>query len=267
VKRLKAIIFDVDGTLADTEEVHRLAFNHSFGEFGLEWNWAPELYEQLLSISGGRERIAAYGTELRGRFSSEAEFEQFVAALHKAKTRKYAAMLTEGEVPLRPGVARVIQQAREADLALAIATSSALSNAETLLDNNLPPGWRDWFSAIETCDSVAKKKPSPAVYRAVLDDIATGPEYVVAVEDTQNGLRAATGAGLTTVVTTHRFTRHHDFYGAELVVDSMGEPDVPFTVAAGHAYGRRYLDIELLDELLLNQVQATASPAVARATA
>ncbi len=267
MERLKAIIFDVDGTLADTEEVHRLAFNHSFSEFGLEWSWAPERYEQLLSISGGRERIAAYGTELRGRFSSDAEFDEFVASLHKAKTRKYAAMLTEGEIGLRPGVARLIDQARDAGVALAIATSSARSNAETLLDNNLPPGWRDWFTSIETCDSVAQKKPSPAVYYAVLDQIGIEPDFIVAVEDTPNGLRAATGAGLCTVVTTHRFTRHHEFYGAELVIDTIGEPDEPFEVAAGDAYGRHYLDLDLLDQLLLNRARATASPAPARATA
>ena len=267
MKQLEAIIFDVDGTLADTEEVHRLAFNHSFSEFGLDWNWTPELYEQLLSISGGRERIGAYGKDLRGRFSSDAEFDEFVASLHKAKTRKYSAMLTEGEIGLRPGVARLIDQARDAGLALAIATSSALSNAETLLDNNLPPGWRDWFSAIETSDSVPHKKPSPAVYRAVLNELGIKSEHIVAVEDTPNGLRAATGAGLTTVVTTHRFTRHHDFEYAELVIDSMGEPGDPFTVAAGDAYGHHYLGIELLDELLLNQVHATAPPAIAQATA
>ena len=267
MKRLKAIIFDVDGTLADTEELHRLAFNHSFSEFGLEWNWTPELYEQLLSISGGRERIAAYGKDLRGRFPSDAEFDEFVASLHKAKTRKYAAMLTEGEIALRPGVPRLLDEAREAGLALAIATSSALSNAETLLDNNLPPGWRDWFTAIETCDSVPHKKPSPAVYRAVLNQLETSSRHSVALEDTPNGLRAAMGAGLTTVVTSRRFTRRHDFKYAELVIDSMGEPDEPFIIAAGAAYGHHYLGIELLDELLSNQVQATPSPAIAQATA
>lgn len=267
MKRLKAIIFDVDGTLADTEDVHRLAFNHSFNEFGLDWNWTPELYVQLLAISGGRERLTDYGKDLRGRFSSDTEFNAFIASLHKAKTRKYAAMLTEGEIALRPGVARLLDQARDAGLALTIATSSALSNAETLLDNNLSPGWRDWFTAIQTSDSVADKKPSPAVYRAVLDELGINAQHVVALEDAPNGLRAATGAGLTTVVTTHRFTQHHDFEYAKLVIDSMGEPDDPFTVAAGDAYGHHYLGIELLEELLLDQVQVSVPPAMAQATA
>ena len=251
VKKLQAIIFDVDGTLADTEDVHRLAFNYVFAEYGLDWQWTPDLYQDLLSISGGRERITTFGQDLRRRFTSERDFDQFVVTLHRAKTRKYAAMLTEGEVALRPGIRRLIDEAREAGIVLAIATSSAYSNAETLLDNNLPPGWRDWFSAIETCDSVAQKKPSPAVYQAVLGKLGLDTDCIVALEDTQNGLRAATAAGVTTVVTTHRFTRHHDFPGAALVVDSAGEPDAACEIAAGETYGQGWLTLELFDTLLL----------------
>jgi len=259
---LKALIFDVDGTLADTEEVHRLAFNHVFAEFGLDWNWTPELYETLLATSGGRERIAAYGHDLRQRFSSEREFQQFVVALHRAKTRKYAALLTEGEVRLRPGIRRLIDSARSAGLVLAIATSSARSNAETLLDNNLPPGWRDWFSVVESCDSVAVKKPSPAVYEAVLRKLGIAERHVVALEDTRNGLLSATAAGIGTVVTTHRFTRDNDFTGALLVVDSVGEADQPFTVVAGDVHGHRYLSIELIDQLLVEQAMLLPPPLV-----
>ena len=263
---LKALIFDVDGTLADTEEVHRLAFNHVFAEFGLDWNWTPDLYEALLATSGGRERIAAYGHDLRQRFSSEREFQQFVVALHRAKTRKYAALLTEGEVRLRPGIRRLIDSARSAGLVLAIATSSARSNAETLLDNNLPPGWRDWFSVIESCDSVAAKKPSPAVYDAVLRKLGIDVRHVAALEDTRNGLLAANAAGIGTVVTTHRFTRGNDFTGALLVVDGAGEADQPFTVSAGDAHGHRYLSIELIDRLLEEQAMLLP-PALVRASA
>lgn len=253
VNKLQAIIFDVDGTLADTEEVHRLAFNYAFEEFGLDWSWTPELYQQLLAISGGRERITAFGADLRSRFSSDAEFIDFVVTLHKAKTRKYAAMLTDGDVPLRPGVRRLIDEAREAGLTLAIATSSAYTNAETLLDNNLPPGWRNWFSAVESCDSVTQKKPSPAVYQAVLRTLKLPPENIIALEDTPNGLLAATRAGVSTVVTTHRFTRGMAFPDAALVVDSVGEPDQVFTVEQGDALGFQWLSPQLFDHLLSNR--------------
>lgn len=265
MNKLQAVVFDVDGTLADTEEVHRLAFNHVFGEYGLDWNWTPALYRDLLTISGGRERITRYGAGLRSRFRDEAAFEDFVVSMHRAKTRKYAAMLTEGEVRLRPGIRRLIDEIREAGVQLAIATSSALSNAETLLDNNLPPGWRAWFSAIETCDSVTEKKPSPAVYNAVVARLGLGTDTLVALEDTPNGLRAATAAGIATVVTTHPFTRDEPFEGAELVVDSAGEPDAPFTVERGDAGGRRYLDCGLLDEILCRRASRLGPRKVARA--
>ena len=267
--KLKAIIFDVDGTLADTEEVHRLAFNYVFSEFGLQWQWTPDLYRDLLATSGGRERITQYGASLRSRFDTDSEFEEFVVTMHRAKTRKYAAMLTEGEVALRPGVKRFLEEARAAELTLAIATSSALSNAETLLDNNLPPGWRDWFSVIETCDSVKEKKPSPAVYNAVLKQLDPRIDLssIVVLEDTMNGLNAASAAGLGTIVTTHRYTRHHSFEGALIVVDSLGEPDAPFTLAEGDAHGASYVDIELADRLLQARANGAHAEHPLRATA
>ena len=250
---LKAIIFDVDGTLADTEDVHRLAFNHVFQEYGLDWHWNVDIYRELLAISGGRERIANYGRGLRRRFASDAAFDDFVAAMHKAKTRKYAAMLTEGRVGLRPGIRRLLDEARAAGLKLAIATSSARSNVETLLDNNLPAGWRTWFSAVETCDSVAQKKPSPAVYLAALARIRIEARYAVALEDTLNGLAAARTAQLVTIVTTHRFTREYAFPDADLVVDSAGEPAAPFTVLQGCPDGHDYIDLSLFEALLLRR--------------
>ena len=253
MKTLKAIIFDVDGTLADTEDVHRLAFNHVFQEYGLDWHWTPELYRELLAISGGRERIANYGKGLRRRFASDAAFEDFVVAMHKAKTRKYAAMLTEGEVRLRPGIRRLLDEARAAGLKLGIATSSARSNVETLLDNNLPCGWRQWFLAIVTCDCVSQKKPSPAVYLAALAQLGSTARHTVALEDTLNGLAAARAAQLVTIVTTHRFTRDHDFPDADLVVDSAGEPSAPFTVLQGSPDEHEYVDLSLFEALLLRR--------------
>ena len=264
---LKAIIFDVDGTLADTEEVHRLAFNHAFTDYGLDWHWSEELYCELLSISGGRERMTAFGQDLKHRFNNEIEFTEFVIDLHRAKTRKYAAMLTEGEVSLRPGMKRLINAARDAGITMAIATSSAYTNAETLLDNNLPPGWREWFAAIETCDTVETKKPSPAVYQAVLEQLDLPVENIIAFEDTPNGLFAASAAGVGTIVTTHRFTRDHEFPGALLVVDGAGEPDQPFTIRDGDAMGFDHLTLELCDAALAAQSTFRAPHGIERKSA
>lgn len=249
MEHLKAIIFDVDGTLADTEDTHRQAFNRAFAEFGLDWNWTPKLYEELLVISGGRERIAYYGADdLKTRFKGHDDFVRYVRELHELKTHLYAQMLNT--VTLRPGVARLLAEARSAGLRLGIATSTAFSNVKTLLDHNLPSDWMSWFTTIKTCDTVVAKKPSPAVYLAVLEGLKLPPEACVAIEDTQNGLRSASAAGLATVITTHFFTRHHHFPNAALVIDGVGDPENPFTVQSGDSRGRQYVDLGLLEQIL-----------------
>ncbi|NNL99153.1 MAG: HAD-IA family hydrolase [Gammaproteobacteria bacterium] len=250
MESLNAIIFDCDGTLADTEETHRQAFNLAFAEFGLDWDWTPTLYAELLAISGGRERMYAYGTELRANFTNDQAYRRFIADLHKLKTTLYANLIRNGHVPLRSGVRRLIDEARAAGVTLAIATSTQASNVAALLDINLPADWRDWFTVIKSCDEVDEKKPSPAVYTAVLDALGLDPAGCVAIEDTLNGLLAADAAGLTTVITAHYYTRHCHFPQAAVVIDSMGNPAEPFRLLAGDAHGHDYLDLALIDELL-----------------
>ncbi len=251
MKHLEAVIFDVDGTLADTEDVHRLAFNRAFTEFDLDWNWTPKLYEELLRISGGRERITYYGADLAQQFSHRDAFNHFVRELHGVKTQIYAEMLNAGEVPLRPGVERLLEEIRAANLTLAIATSSTYSNLKTLLDRNLPADWASWFSAIATCDTVSEKKPSPAVYQAVLDSLGIDSAHTIALEDTVNGCIAATSAGIATVITTHFFTRRHHFPNASLVVNGVGGPDQAFTVIRGDAGTHTMVNCDLLERLAL----------------
>ena len=265
MESLNAIIFDCDGTLADTEETHRQAFNLAFAEFGLDWDWTPTLYAELLAISGGRERMYAYGTEIRADFSSDQAYRRNIAELHKLKTRLYADLIRDGHVPLRGGVRRLIDEARSADVTLAIATSTQAGNVAALLDINLPADWRSWFTVIKSCDEVEEKKPSPAVYSAVLEALALNPAGCVAVEDTVNGLVAADSAGLTTVITAHYYTRHCHFPQAALVVDGMGDPEEPFRLLTGNARGRSYLDLALLDELLAERAAPNAEPIAALA--
>lgn len=257
-RRLQALIFDSDGTLADNEEVHRQAFNLAFAEAGLTWEWSPDLYAQLLSISGGRERMTRYAARVDPARAAHPEFADFVRRLHEDKTRRYAALLREGRVRLRPGVERVVQEARREGLTLAIATSSAWSNLKTLLDANLPPEWPTWFSAIETADTVTMKKPSPAVYEAVLKRIGVPAEQCLALEDTENGLRAATAAGITTVITPHRYTAAGDFGAAAAVLDGLGDHTHPASVLAGPPSESHLIDLHYLARLL----EPAAEPAL-----
>ena len=248
--KLTALIFDVDGTLADTEEIHRLAFNAAFADFNLDWNWSRQLYMELLSISGGSERMRHYTESLGTAFKRPPDLDEYIARLHRLKTEHYGRMLVEGHVKLRPGVERLLDEAREQGIRLAIATSTALSNVKTLLDNNLPESWGSWFEVIASCDIIESKKPSPAVYQFVLAEMNVLPETCMAIEDTQNGNLAALAAGIKTIITTHYFTRQHEFPGACLVIDTLGEPDQPFKVCSGDSMGARCVTIDLMRRLL-----------------
>lgn len=246
---LRALIFDVDGTMADTEkDGHRVAFNQAFVQAGLDWEWSPQLYGELLAIAGGKERIRFYLEQYRPDFQGPANLEAFIADLHAAKTEYYRQLLAEGNIPLRPGVKRLLQEAREQGVRLAIATTSAPANVMALLESMAPDG-PDWFEAIAAGDMVPTKKPAPDVYHHVLQTMELEPQDCLAIEDSHHGLIAAQQADLKTVVTVNDYTRGHDFSDAILVLDHLGEPDHPFAVLAGNAMGATYFDMALARHL------------------
>ena len=263
---LKAIIFDVDGTLANTEETHRQAFNASFREFDLPFQWSEQEYTRLLAISGGKERIYHFlkNHEIGKKYDLN-YWHEYSLAIHRRKSVIYREMLEAGKINFRPGIYRLLNEARERNICLAIATSTSLPNVKTLLTLNLGEDALDRFDAIVTCDIVVDKKPSPAVYQFALAELGHTPEYCIAIEDTINGNLAALRAGLKTIITTHAYTIDDDFTGASLILDQMGEPDDNFTVIGGNAFGSTYVDINLLEQHLNNQEEENLwQPAAAR---
>ncbi|MCU0536218.1 MAG: HAD family hydrolase [Hydrococcus sp. Prado102] len=240
--QLKALIFDVDGTLADTErDGHRVAFNQAFAEAGLDWHWSEELYGDLLNVAGGKERIHFYLTKYRPDI--EHIDNSIVANLHASKTEYYRQLLAGGSIPLRSGVKRLIQEARSQGIRLAIATTSALPNAIALLEHTLDPSW---FEVIAAGDIVAAKKPAPDIYHYVLQKMDLDASECLVFEDSSHGLQASIQAGLPTVVTINDYTKNHDFTEATLVLDSLGEPEHPFIVISGNVGEKSYLDMELI---------------------
>lgn len=226
---LQALIFDVDGTLADTESTHRAAFNHAFAEEGLDWVWDEALYTELLEISGGKERIAHYWKRTRGDIVGidAHALQDTIARLHELKTAAYEGMVNDGQVSLRPGVLRLIESAHEQGIALAIATTTSPVNIAALLRKAIGPHWRALFGVVEDASTAPIKKPHPQVYLQTLQRMGMAAARCIALEDSGNGLKAALAAGLPTVITPNRFTQHHDFAGAMRVV-----PDLAGTTVA-----------------------------------
>jgi HAD superfamily hydrolase (TIGR01509 family) len=220
---IKAIIFDVDGTLADTEDAHRIAFNQAFAENHLPWNWDVMLYDKLLKVTGGKERIKYYVSDFLTGYVKPDDFDEFVKHLHKVKTAHYTAMLAAGRIPLRPGIRQLIQETHAAGIKLAIATTTSPENVSALLEVGLGKDWRKYFDSVGCGDIVPQKKPAPDIYHWVLNELKLAPQDCIALEDSSNGLRSALAAGIRTYVTTNPYTHRQDFKGAAGIFDDLGD--------------------------------------------
>ena len=220
---LQALIFDVDGTLADTEQAHMAAFNAAFVQEGLPWQWDEVLYTRLLKVSGGKERITHYWRQVQPdlKIIDNAAFVDTVQRIHDQKTAVYERMVNDGAVQLRPGVLKLIEQAHDAGLQLAIATTTSPVNISALLRASIGPDWSRFFVVIEDASTAPRKKPHPQVYLQTLNRLKLPASACMAIEDSANGLRSATAAGLQTIITKNSFTEHHDFSGALAVLPDL----------------------------------------------
>lgn len=221
---LRALLFDVDGTLADTEEAHRQAFNQAFAELGFDWRWDRELYRNLLRVTGGKERLRHYWRLHHPDLAAHGDAVERAAEIHRVKTVHYVAMMRSGgAIPLRPGIAPLLNAAREAGLLLAIATTTTYDNIESLLKANLGTEAITWFGAIGAGDCVLQKKPAPDIYFWVMEKLGVAPAECLAFEDSQNGLVSATRAGLATVVSVNAYTEGQDFGSALKVLPDLSD--------------------------------------------
>jgi len=248
---LEALIFDVDGTLVDTEELHRQAFNQAFLGLGVGWDWPPETYARLLAISGGPDRIRLYIDHLDLPAAERVRLHNIAPALHHTKTRIYGELLEAAAARLRPGVRRLVEAARDAGLRIGLAATSASANVERLVSAAFGSVTRPALGAVVCADQVARRKPAPDVYLTLLKMLRVEAGASVAFEDSANGVAAAKAAGLRTVATPSRWTLGQDFRAADLVLPSLGDPDEPWDAATAQRMGgAQWLELPRVAALL-----------------
>jgi HAD superfamily hydrolase (TIGR01509 family) len=246
---LRALLFDVDGTLADTEEVHRQAFNAAFAGAGLDWDWSADLYHELLAVTGGKERMRYYLDRERPDFELPPDGAAFIAALHQRKTARYVEMLTTGQVPLRPGVERLIREAHQQGLRLAVVTTTTPDNVTALFRHSFGAFEEDWFELVAAGGIVQNKKPAPDIYDYALDKMGLKADECLALEDSGNGMRSAHAAGIDVLITVNKYTDRHDFTGAAVVLDHLGEPAMPCRMIQGDLPPETLVDTAYLRRL------------------
>jgi HAD superfamily hydrolase (TIGR01509 family) len=249
---LQALIFDVDGTLADTEEAHREAFNRAFELHGLDWHWTRARYAGLLGVSGGRERIRLHLESLQLAAERKARLAAQIDDIHRTKVDAYRDLVAGGRVPLRVGTRRLIEEALAEGVKLAVATTGTAAGVEALLARALGADTVRRFALIAAGDVVARRKPAPDVYCYVLQRLAVAPSACVAFEDSANGVRAARGAGVFVVATPSFWTLDQDFSEADLFLPALGDPEqpLPAAIAARRTGGMPYVNLALLRRLL-----------------
>ncbi len=240
---LKAIIFDVDGTLGETEPVHREAFNAAFRAEGLEWHWSPALYREICQIPGGRERLYNYVEKHHPECMERFEAEDLYLKIHRRKTRMFGRLLEDSGTSLRTGVGRLITDARSAGILLGVCTTSQLETFEILVINALGFEAISWFKAVVSGKDVQKRKPDPEGYVKVLKKLRLTPSEAVVIEDSPTGVQAARAAGIRVIAAPSDLTREGEFSGAEILLSDLGEPGMPFEVLEGDPRGYSYASV------------------------
>jgi HAD superfamily hydrolase (TIGR01509 family) len=265
---MPTLIFDCDGVLADTErDGHLPAFNQTFSEFGVPVQWSDAVYAEKVKIGGGKERMRSILTpeiaRQLGLPENPASWGDTLLAWHKRKTAIYTERVGAGVLPARPGIRRLTEEAAAAGWSLAVASTSAEASVRAVLEHAVGADLAARF-AVFAGDIVPAKKPAPDIYLHAMAELGVSGAETLVIEDSENGLRAALAAGLTTLVTVSSYTVGEDFDGAALVVTSLGDPGGPAAEVLSSPFGLRpgpFLRLDDLTELLADSVASPGSAA------
>lgn len=228
---MKALIFDCDGVIAETErDGHRVSFNRAFKEMGIDAQWSIDEYKELLKTSGGKERMKVWFGSHNSALPGKNIDDELIRSLHKRKTEIFMEMGRNGELPVRPGIKRIINEAHEKGLLLAVCSTSNEKSVETLIKSAVGEKEFLYFDVILAGDIVKKKKPAPDIYDMAKKRLGLKAEECFVVEDNRNGLMAARNAGMYCVVTVSFYSRDEDLKEADLLVSSLGDPEIPVSI-------------------------------------
>lgn len=247
--KLKAVLFDVDGTIAESEELHRISFNESFKEYGLSWYWDEAIYRELILIGGGKERIKYYIERACPEMLTHKNLTDYIKALHEVKSQIYKDNLMERGASLRPGVKRLLEELKKKDIRVSLVSSTSEENLNNLFKIGLKISPKKWFEVIGHGECTPNKKPSPEIYFWVLEKMKLPPDACLAIEDAPRGVDSAISAGLKVIVTPSKYTLNEDFKKGTLIVSHLGEPDNQFKVIKGKTYKRHFVDYEMITKV------------------
>lgn len=247
---LSAVLFDVDGTIAETEELHRKSFNESFKEFNLDWFWDKPIYKELINIGGGKERIQHYMKRAWPEMLEYKNLSKYIDSIHKVKNEIYEDYINEEKLTFRPGIKRLISELKENKIRIALVSSSSKTNIENLLLKGLQFKSIELFDLIAHGDCTKNKKPSPEIYEWALEKFKLSAQSCIAIEDSPRGVDSAVSAKIKVIATPSELTSDENFEAADLVVSDLGDPEEPFKKISGLTYGEKNVNVDLLKKLI-----------------
>ena len=247
--KLNAILFDVGGTIAESEEIHRVSFNEAFKEFGLNWYWDEAIYRELVFIGGGKERIKHYITRAWPEMLKQKNLTKYIESVHKIKGQIYEEFLNDSQLKARPGIIRLLKELKNEKIRLAIVSDTTEENLINLFKKGLGINPTEWFEILAHGGCTIQKKPSPDIYLWTLERLKLPPESCLAIEDAPRGVDSAIDAGLKVLVTPSIYTLEEKFEKSSLLLSHLGEPEEPFNVIKGDAFGHSFVDLDLLKKI------------------
>ncbi len=251
---LQAVLFDCDGVLSETErDGHRIANNQAFQALNINAHWSVDEYRELVRVSGGKERLRYYFSKYPDKFPPKYLDDAYISLIYREKTNQFLSLVSNGHLNLRPGVARLLKELKEHHIFVAVCSTSHESNVRALLEKNLGSDYESYVNAFCCGDIVPRKKPAPDIYLHCLNTYHLNPHKTVAIEDSENGLVAATTAKLNCLITQSVYTTEENFQGAALILDNLGDYNAPATQLTSSAdipLPHNMVTVHLLDAII-----------------